>query len=71
MGAEKSHCTSTAGSGVTGVLSCSGAGGGRLKVSEVTDLLGVSKSLIFPPFRSSRWEKGLTRGDVSLDLAPL
>lgn len=36
-------------------------GGGRVKVREMTDLLGVSKSLILPPFRSSRWEKGLTR----------
>ena len=27
--------------------------GGRSKVNEMTDLLGVSKSLIRPPFRSS------------------
>lgn len=39
-------------------------GGGRVKVSEMTDLLGVSKSLIRPPLRSCLWEKGLTRAGV-------
>lgn len=70
VGAKKSHYTSTVGSGVTGVLSWTGTEGGRLKVSEMIDLLGMSKSLVFPPFRSSRWEKGLTRGGGSLVLAP-
>ncbi|PWA30668.1 hypothetical protein CCH79_00009230 [Gambusia affinis] len=37
---------------------------GRVKVREMTDLLGVSKSLHRPPFRSLRREKGLTRGGV-------
>lgn len=37
------------------------SGGGRAKVSEITDLLGVSNSLILPPLRSSLREKGLTR----------
>lgn len=45
-------------------LSQSG-GGGRVKVSEMTDLLGVSNSLILPPFRSSLREKGLIRAGVS------
>ncbi|KAG7280400.1 hypothetical protein CRUP_035842 [Coryphaenoides rupestris] len=35
--------------------------GGRAKVREMTDLLGVSNSLILPPCKSLRWEKGLTR----------
>lgn len=42
-------------------------GGGRVKVREMTDLLGVSKSLMRPPFRSCRWEKGLTRIGVVWD----
>lgn len=43
----------------TGLL---GSGGeGRAKVREITDLLGVSKSLMRPPLRSWRWEKGLMR----------
>lgn len=36
-------------------------GGGRVKVREMTDLLGVSNSFILPPLRSSLCEKGLTR----------
>lgn len=40
-------------------------GGGRVKVREMTDLLGVSNSLILPPLRSSLWEKGLTRAGVA------
>lgn len=38
-------------------------GGGKVKVREMTDLLGVSKSLIFPPLRSSRCKKGLSRAE--------
>lgn len=40
--------------------------GGRVKVREITDLLGVSKSLIRPPLRSCLCEKGLTRVGVLL-----
>lgn len=40
-------------------------GGGRVKVREMTDLLGVSNSLILPPLRSSLREKGLTRAGVA------
>lgn len=65
MGSAKLHCISTAGSGVMGVPGGRGEGGGRLKVREIKDLLGVSKSLILPPLRSCRWEKGLTRCGVS------
>lgn len=39
-------------------------GGGRANVREMTDLLGVSNSLILPPLRSSLREKGLTRADT-------
>lgn len=38
--------------------------GGKVKVREMTDLLGVSKSLIRPPLRSCLWEKGLMRAGV-------
>ena len=37
---------------------------GRVKVREITDLLGVSRSLHRPPFRSCLREKGLTRAGV-------
>lgn len=40
-------------------------GGGRVKVREMTDLLGVSNNLILPPLRSSLREKGLTRAGVA------
>lgn len=40
-------------------------GGGRVKVREITDLLGVSNNLILPPLRSSLREKGLTRAGVA------
>lgn len=40
-------------------------GGGRVKVREITDLLGVSNSLILPPLRSSLREKGLTRAGAA------
>lgn len=43
------------------VVSSQSGGGGSVKVREMTDLLGVSNSLIFPPLRSSLWEKGLNR----------
>ncbi len=39
-------------------------GGGRVKVREMTDLLGVSNSLMRPPLRSWRRENGLTRAGV-------
>lgn len=39
-------------------------GGGSVNVREITDLLGVSKSLMRPPLRSCLWEKGLTRAGV-------
>lgn len=40
-------------------------GGGRVKVREITDLLGVSNNLILPPLRSSLREKGLTRAGAA------
>lgn len=43
------------------VVSSQSGGGGSVKVREMTDLLGVSNSFIFPPLRSSLWEKGLNR----------
>ena len=39
-------------------------GVGREKVREMTDRLGVSRSLQRPPLRSRRVEKGLTRAGV-------
>lgn len=57
--------TSTTSASDAGSSSQSG-GGGKVKVREMTDLLGVSKSLIFPPFRSSRCEKGLTRAEGAM-----
>lgn len=39
-------------------------GGGKVKVREISDLLGVSKSLMRPPLRSWRKEKGLRRTGV-------
>lgn len=69
-GPEESHCFLMAGLGVTKAPRCSVSVGGGLKESDTGDLLGA-KSLILPPFRSSRWENGLTRGAASLVLAPL
>lgn len=40
-------------------------GGGRVKVREMTDLLGVSNNLILPPLRSSLREKGFTRAGAA------
>lgn len=56
-------------SGVSGVVTkgsrVEGSGDGGTRGRGATGLLGVSRSLILPPLRSSRSEKGLTRVRLS------